>query len=754
MIRVKQGMEAAQMASRTIHTIRWLAAVAAGAGLLSSCGGGGGSGARTGAELTYLTVEAQDGDADRLHYQWRATAGTIENRDAPETVWRLPDGPGLHFAYVKVSDGKGGYVEQQYAVSSDALETSAPARPDVQHVAPASAATAGGTARLVFFSRDDTRFAPPNGGTAQPRTVFQPDVQVRVLLLPGQELVFSGTSDASGELNLPELETGANYELRCATPTAPVFAPCGSLGGAAASSVVRPVRQIPPTLNLRLYGHVGFSDGGVCGVQDELFALSSSATVQLLADDETPLAAPVRVNRYGDYAFEAAAPVHGPLKLRVQCESLQAVVPVPASPDPAGYIGSQAVELSHSFANRRPRIRKMVANGPDGNVRGQMVEVEDDAPSLGLPGAEQFLTFKGKDTRRSACMYYRAFGAVRDCDDQGNMLDPISFQTWKRQHRFGTHAQGNTEARATYVNKMDLNLVRRMVATQVADDHVAFYVCNSPGPEGRSRAELEDTLRVALDDENEVACVAMEWSVTPGTHGDQPYTKFLTFGPDGRLLPSVNLDGRGEKYMPGACVACHGGSRYGGRFPERGNPSPYLGSTFLPFDTANFLFSERANLTEAAQAAALKRLNDLVLATSPTTATQNLIAGWYAHGGTDQNHGYVPDVWRQAANQPGGQGAETFYREVIATSCRTCHVAMKDSANWDLNLPRALNSDTPVAHVCGGTADVSVNASMPNALVSYDRLLERTRDDPALAQLLRTFLGCDAPADDPVYPKR
>ena len=51
-------------------------------------------------------------------------------------------------------------------------------------------------------------------------------------------------------------------------------------------------------------------------------------------------------------------------------------------------------------------------------------------------------------------------------------------------------------------------------------------------------------------------------------------------------------------------------------------------------------------------------------------------------------------------------------------------------------------------------ADVAVNASMPNALISRDRVAERVQADPSLAALMTTFLGCDVPLPDPVYPKR
>ena len=97
--------------------------------LLAGCGGSGsadGVKKSTGATLTSLQVEGRDADGDNLNYQWRVTAGSIDNRNASATTWSLPDGPGMHFAYVLIGDGRGGYVEQQYAVSSDAFKIPPP----------------------------------------------------------------------------------------------------------------------------------------------------------------------------------------------------------------------------------------------------------------------------------------------------------------------------------------------------------------------------------------------------------------------------------------------------------------------------------------------------------------------------------------------------------------------------------------------------------------------------------------------------
>lgn len=751
---------AARMAVLTFMS----AAVVAGCGgkggggsTASSAGGSAGSVADSGTARTALRVEAVDADGDALQYQWRVTGGNVENRNARETVWTLPDGPGLHFAYVLISDGKGGYIEQQYAVSSDGTRISAPTRQPLSYTAASVSDFSGAPVRLRFVAEGDTRFVPSGGGEALKRNVYLPDVQVQ--LASAGTLVFSGVSDLSGEVNLPKLEADKTYEIRCATTQGAPLAVCGSgFGIGTEARVAEILPPLPESRNLRLYGHVALSDGAVCGMQNEFFGMQSAATVQLLQADGAALGAPLRVNRFGDYALDAAVAVQARLKLRVQCESYSTTLDVPA-PAASGYVHDDPIELSHQIPNSRPRVLRMLANGMDGNVRGDTLDLETaSSPSRALPSPDHFLTYKGRDTRLSACMYYRSLGAVAECDTQGNMTAGISFDDWKRKHKFKPYAGSNTEVVANYINKWDLNLVRRMVATSTAPDSTAFYVCNHPGPDGGTQTEVDQVLDTAFRGDNQVACVAMEWSTSPGVNGGVPFTKFLTFGPDGALLPSINLDGRGEKYMPGACVACHGGTQYNGRFPDKGNPSPFLGSRFLPFDTGNFLFGSRQDLGEQAQTDALYLLNQMVRTTErtgasdPDTSTTRLIDGWYA-GGKALDKSFVAPGWRVNGDQTVTAGAARFYREVIGTSCRTCHTALGGRFDWDRIGPSWPQSliDT---HVCGGTADLARNASMPNALVTRNNMTERARVDPGIAALMRTYFGCEAPRPDPVYPQR
>ncbi|CDS48368.1 hypothetical protein [Polaromonas sp. CG9_12] len=703
-------------------------------------------------------MAVSDADSDTLSYQWRATAGTIDNRNAATTVWTLPAGPGLHFAYVLVSDGRGGYSERQYAVSTDALKINAPARTAVTYApAPATKVTdAGVVLRLRATTPTALPFADAGAGAGN-RSVYLSDMPVAVTVKGTGTVVFSGTTDAAGELNLPNLKDGS-YTVNCATTSGGPLRSCGDLTVNATSSSVAPLEpSIGAGSNLRLYGHVALADGGVCGTRNDYFGIYASATVQLQQADGQAVTPARRVNRFGDYFIDAAVANNTPLKLRIQCGSDVHIADV--LPGAGGFLSVSPLEVSHVTGNRRPAITRMIANGPDGNVRGREVLAEAGAISNTLPGFERFLTYKGTDTALSACMYYRAIGAVSGCNTQGGMENPITFDDWKKHHLFGTGK--NPEPAATYINQRDLNLVRRMFATKVSDTQVAFYVCNNPGPEGRTQAEVNEVIDFGLASERRVACVAMEWSTAPGVQGgNTPFTKFLTFGPDGSLIPSVNLDGRGEKFMPGACIACHGGSKIGGRFPDRGNPSPFLGSRFLGFDTGNYLFSTVASLTEADQGKALRDLNELVQHTeggpSSITATAKLINGWYASGGNQLDKAYVPTPWQAPADKA------QFYREVIGTSCRTCHAALgsaEDRFDWD-SQPNLFTGSTDPSnnmyrHVCGGTPELAVNGSMPNALASLDRLLDSSAPGiDALRARMKKYLGCSAPAEDPVYPRR
>ena len=393
----------------------------------------------------------------------------------------------------------------------------------------------------------------------------------------------------------------------------------------------------------------------------------------------------------------------------------------------------------------------LVSDG-SGGYREQRITISTDAgvvlaknkltfipiePSDSVPQLDHFLTFKGSDSRKGACEYYKAIGAIgaaADCTFDGVPIGTINFGQWKNAHGFGA-SQGVT---ATYVNEADLNLTRDMHGAQIASDHIAYYVCNHAGPVSSTQFRVDEAINNAKLGNNLVACVAMDYSVTPGVNGNAPFTKFYTFGPAGDLLLSVNLDGRGEKFMPGTCVACHGGDTYSGRYPENGTGNPNLGAHFLPFDLGNFKFSSVAGSTKADSQANLKTLNTIIQGTNPTPAANRLITGWYCGfeffdlcilpsplpgSLLTQNESYTPPTWRT----PGTD--HYTYHSVVKRACRTCHVAMP-KFDWDIRNEFFDPRKSVVFVVCN-------RRSMPNALITFNRFW----NDPLQYNAFRTFFG-------------
>lgn len=376
-----------------------------------------------------------------------------------------------------------------------------------------------------------------------------------------------------------------------------------------------------------------------------------------------------------------------------------------------------------------------------------------------VPALDHFLAYKGEDSRQSACEYYNAIRAYSPlpvpspglstvCDAKGNPTlggGFLTFASWKQSVRLSA---GGTAA-AVYANLADLNLQRDMHGTTYRGSrpnhngdttisggpctpgvdcdvgtNVAYYVCNHPN----TGANLAN----ATLHKNLVACVAMEYSETQifsvsdtstrvFLNGGNPFTKFYTFGPDGNLLPSVNLDGRGEKFMPGTCIACHGGPL--APFPTNpvtANGSVDLSANFLPFDLDNFQFAGGTGSTFAtvAEQDNLRKLNEMLLKTQPRPAITELVNGWY-----DNVAGNFVGNFKGTAFVPPGWTSHTgIYNDVIRPACRTCHVSFSPDLTASIQLtnnPRL--KDSVSQKVCGNGIGVFKRYAMPNALVAFER---------------------------------
>ena len=247
----------------------------------------------------------------------------------------------------------------------------------------------------------------------------------------------------------------------------------------------------------------------------------------------------------------------------------------------------------------------------------------------------------------------------------------------------------HADASVTHQNVADLGFIRKM---SIRCDPS----CDAPNPRLYSVIENYSTFDDAAARTNRLASVTMEW--TSAADGSRPSRRFVAFyaytGADERdQSPGVpfqpDLDGRGQKAIPGLCNTCHGGAprnlKANGSYRGKGSTR----SLFLPLDLDNFAFDPnpaRPELSRAAQEAEYKNMNQIVLLSRQSevefdeqagiyrmAAAHELIEGWYGGPGMPSNtfHGeFVPAGWLPPA---APAGADELYLEAIAPACRSCH---------------------------------------------------------------------------------
>jgi hypothetical protein len=674
------------------------------------------------APTVHLSATATDAQGNPLTYQWKTTDGVLLNVNGAQADWMLPAGPGLHFAYVLVSNGKGGYTERRIAINTDAIGNPAIVPPATTYAAPAAPTPTGDPVRDWF------RGYPDSGSPVQ-RTVFAANISASITDTSGNLLSPSGgMTDARGQLVAPNVAFGTLINAS------------GQGGDVTVSSAISLYRNLPSSSAIT--GTSTIAGNTPCGISDEFFGLTVTGTVIVLNAAGAAIGSPTSMDEYGGYAASYDPSI---VSAKLQCEGGTSVMlAVPGS--------LNGVDLGFAqFASPAPTV-SAISGTYSGMAIGTFLPPPSGLPSDEVPPSDKFLAEKGLDSRLGACEYYRAIGAAQSCDKVGNPSGAISFDDWKRTVKIDAYAPagGPPTYMASYINVVDLNLTRVHHSIAYGANKVAAYVCNHLGPVDANgnpvtvnlpassvtpsqQQAVDAAVASAVSGKNLVACVAMDYFVNLNVNAGQPFTRFLIFGPSGQLLPSVNLDGRSEKFVPGTCVACHGGDHYAGKYPEDGTGRADIGAHFLPYDAGNFAFSSTAGLTEADQEAAIYNLNQNVLKAGPNTATSELIAGWYANGATTLNKLYVPTSW-----QGQGSAAISFYQNVIARSCRTCHVALVESYDFEHFPIGGIPSNAPPNRIyidplgdledtiCQSVDDLPRynmlrSFSMPNSLVTFNR---------------------------------
>lgn len=389
----------------------------------------------------------------------------------------------------------------------------------------------------------------------------------------------------------------------------------------------------------------------------------------------------------------------------------------------------------------------------DGGAREVLATVNGTVDS-GLVPVQALRAAAGLETRATADSYYALIDA------------PQTLSEWLQLTGFPERFNDDPEvAKAIYLNNYDLGFGREMYQRVDREcGNVYSFVQNYP------------TLENAIQGRGRFATVAMEYAPLDRGCSGNKIVKFLAFVPDKSsgedvLARSMNFDGRGEKFLPGVCVACHRGS-----VPDLSEVDPQQAptlsvdqrtsmadsnSTFIPWDLDSLLYTDtdpaltgdrdriseelRERYSRAGQEASLRALNRGALWTYVDdipryAASIKLIHGWYGSYAIDsecQGPGSglgegeydalfdteqlpvdilaLPDALFDGAYTPcGWRGERTLYHSAVARYCRLCH-------NQTHVLDKNFDTATEFLQNPSLIRYVFDEGSMPLARVTYDR---------------------------------
>ncbi|MEQ1883134.1 MAG: hypothetical protein ABL878_19445, partial [Burkholderiales bacterium] len=324
-------------------------------------------------------------------------------------------------------------------------------------------------------------------------------------------------------------------------------------------------------------------------------------------------------------------------------------------------------------------------------------------PSAVVSGVNSFLLFPNPQLQADGTVqmnspaYAQAYYAAIDPTNARSTL-----AAWKALNGFGT---GGNEVTVVFGDVRDLGYGRRMTARQNVDGTVAVMVENylvNPAA-GYTYNPFNLDAAVLRDARWNIGTNAIEFSPAPGA--GVSFAKFFSFDPvTGARLNSIDMDGRGEKAMPGPCISCHGG-----RGDPLTPPDPVTGNPLFalvpnsvalirgdvqghlhPLEADTFDFSTTSPYTRAEQETAIKAINRMVLCTYPIpapaggedvcrrTATVNEWQGTAAqqiknaYGGNGlpspiYSNTTIPNAFLVA-------GQSSLYTGALAPACRACHI--------------------------------------------------------------------------------
>jgi len=384
------------------------------------------------------------------------------------------------------------------------------------------------------------------------------------------------------------------------------------------------------------------------------------------------------------------------------------------------------------------------------------------------------------ETLQSAAAYYKAIDPNSLKTTLNAWLDANCFDS--TQADYGTKAAGANGAHATYTNNFDLGFGRDMFfITCTASSRAVLNHLASAGDMASVVVNYGSLEQTALK-QAPILAVAMEYSADAKSNGKR-FPKFYAFAPDDRTgaykrVSSANFDRRGAKYLPGACLSCHGGTITDTTFATTGD----VDTTFMPWDLDALLYSDTdpaftgfsigaGPYTRAVQEPNLKQLNALAWKTYQTpelellaggacanatdkcvdrfAAPKALLTQWYGRAGpADQNSKYSD------AGTPAGWPASPaaapndLYHVVYAHQCRSCHTQNNVVAKQFNDFPTFQNYVVgPVGQGLTGLPNLIYSyAQMPLARLTMDRFWVGYAGSPSPAQTLANYINDSATA--------
>ncbi len=286
---------------------------------------------------------------------------------------------------------------------------------------------------------------------------------------------------------------------------------------------------------------------------------------------------------------------------------------------------------------------------------------------------------------------------------------------WRQANGFDSGS--GQQVTVAFGDMHELSWGRRLTARRNTDGSVAFMVENYEVKlaGSYSYSPLSATAAAVADSRWHLDTHGIEFS--PGPNGGAAFVKFFTFNATtGKREVMTDMDGNGLRFVPGTCIACHGGrgdplTPAGAdgkqRFPLLANAvsgarGDLMGRAKM-LELETFDYATTKGFTRAEQESAFKAINQMVLCTYPVAGASTLpedacrrkavASEWQgtaatmlkaAYGGPGMPSatyaaGYIEPSWASA-------GQSALYTNTYATSCRSCHIVRGTGLQNDVDM--------------------------------------------------------------------